>query len=121
MLRCLIVDDSPQFLEAARSLLERQGITVIGVANNGAEALEHAARLRPDVALVDINLGGESGFHLADRLYDESARDGTRVILISTRAELDYADLIEGSTAVGFLPKAALSANAITELLAQSA
>jgi DNA-binding response OmpR family regulator len=121
MLRCLIVDDSPEFGEAARALLERQGIAVIGIANNSAEALERADQLRPDVVLVDINLGGESGFDLARRLHEESARDSTRVILISTGTELDYADLIEGSPAVGFLPKAALSVNAITQLLAQPA
>ena len=46
MLRCLIVDDSPRFLDAARGLLERQGVTVVGVASNGAEALQRAVELR---------------------------------------------------------------------------
>jgi CheY-like chemotaxis protein len=42
-LRCLIVDDSRDFVDAARGLLERHGIVVVGVASSGAEAL---ARLR---------------------------------------------------------------------------
>jgi CheY-like chemotaxis protein len=42
MLRCLIVDDSPRFLDAARGLLERQGVTVVGVASNSADALRSA-------------------------------------------------------------------------------
>jgi two-component system nitrate/nitrite response regulator NarL len=67
-LRCLIVDDSPRFLHAARGLLERQGIRVVGVASTGAEALQQATQLRPDITLLDINLGGESGFDLALRL-----------------------------------------------------
>jgi DNA-binding NarL/FixJ family response regulator len=53
-LRCLIVDDSPRFLEAARGLLEREGIVVVGVAPNGADAVRLAVELRPDVCLVDI-------------------------------------------------------------------
>ena len=67
-LRCVIVDDSPGFVAAARSLLERQGLRVLGVASNCAEGLRLAAELRPDVVLVDIDLGGESGFELARRL-----------------------------------------------------
>jgi DNA-binding NarL/FixJ family response regulator len=117
-MRCLIVDDSPRFLDAARGLLERQGITVVGVASTSAEALQRTGELRPDVTLVDIDLGGESGLELARRLHDQ---DGPGpVILISTHAEQDYAELTAASPAVGFLPKTALSGDAIRELLAAS-
>lgn len=114
-LRCLIVDDSHWFLCAARHLLESQGIAVVGVASNSAEALRRAAELHPDVTLVDIDLGGESGLDLARQLD----RQGhvTTVILISTRAEQDYAELIAASPAVGFLSKTAISASAIQDLL----
>ena len=117
VLRCLIVDDSPRFLDAARGLLEREGVAVVGVASTGAEALRRAEELRPDVTLVDIDLGGHSGFELARRLHGEASRAPSRVILISTHAEVDYADLIAASPAVGFLPKAAVSASAIRDLL----
>ena len=116
-LRCLIVDDSPRFLDAARGLLERQGITVVGVASNSAEALLRAEELQPDVTLVDIDLGGESGLELARRLYGEADLAGSPVILISTHAERDYAELIAASRAIGFLPKTDLSADAIQDLL----
>src|ERR1700694_159138 len=96
-LRCLLVDDNEAFLEAASLLLEREGVTVVGVASTIAEALRQARALRPDVILVDIGLGNESGFDLARLL----ARDGqggqgagADVILISTGAEADYAELI---------------------------
>jgi DNA-binding NarL/FixJ family response regulator len=118
MLRCLIVDDSPRFLDAARGLLERQGITVVGVASNSDEALQRAEELRPDVTLLDIDLGGESGLELARRLHGEPGLAPSRVVLISTHAEEDYAELIAASPAIGFLPKAALSAGAIHDLLA---
>ncbi len=110
-LRCVIVDDNPSVLIAARGLLEREGIGVVGVATNTAEALRVVEDLRPDVVLVDIDLGGESGFDLARQL------DGASVILISTHAERDYADLIEASPAVGFLAKSELSASAIRAVL----
>ncbi len=116
-LRCLIVDDSPRFLDAARGLLERQGLRVVGVASNGAEALRQAAELRPDIALLDIDLGGESGFDLARRLSREAGLAGTRMILISTHAEEDYTELIAASPVVGFLPKSALSVAAIRDLI----
>ena len=118
MLRCLIVDDSPRFLDAARGLLERQGVTVVGVASNGAEALQRAVELRPDVTLLDIDLGGESGLELARRLHDQAGQVPAPVILISTHAEQDYAELIAASPAIGFLSKTALSADAIRDLLA---
>jgi CheY-like chemotaxis protein len=117
--RCLIVDDSPRFLEAARGHLEREGIAVVGVASTITQALQQAERLRPDVALVDIDLGGESGFELARRLHREPGPAAPRVILISTHAEDDFADLIAASPVVGFLSKVDLSASAIRDLLAR--
>ena len=117
-MRCLIVDDSPRFLDAARGLLERQGITVVGVAANSAEALRRATELRPDVTLLDIDLGGESGLELARRLHGQAGQPPAPVILISTHAEQDYAELIAASPAIGFLPKTALSGDAIRDLLA---
>jgi DNA-binding NarL/FixJ family response regulator len=117
VLRCLIVDDSPRFLEAARGLLEREGVVVVGVATNGDDAVRRAAELRPDVTLVDIDLGGQSGFDVVRRLHREADLAPSVVILISTHAEQDYADLVAASPAAGFLPKTRLSAGAIRDLL----
>ncbi|MGR6918516.1 response regulator [[Actinomadura] parvosata] len=110
-LRCLIVDDSLRFLEAARRLLELQSVRVVGTAGTGDRALELAAELRPDVALVDVGLGEESGFDVARRL------GAVPVIMISTRDADDLGQLVEESPAVGFLPKARLSGPAIRALL----
>jgi CheY-like chemotaxis protein len=115
--RCLIVDDSQPFLAAARGLLERQGVTVVGVASTGAEALRQIAELRPDVVLLDIDLGGESGLELARRVHRIGGPGTPAVILISTHREEDYAELIADSPAVGFLAKVALSGAAIRDLL----
>ncbi|MFF1611363.1 response regulator transcription factor [Amycolatopsis sp. NPDC058278] len=117
MLRCLIVDDSPQFQQAARGLLERQGVAVVGVASTAAEALRSVTELRPDVTLVDIDLGGQSGFDVVRLLNRDAGIAAARLILISTHAEDDYAELIAASPAAGFLPKTALSAAAIRGML----
>lgn len=114
-LRCLIVDDSEEFLDSASRLLSAQGLEVVGRASSGVEAVRLVATLRPDVVLVDVRLGDEDGLEVARRLAAD-ARE-TRIILISTHSEDELAELIAGSPAVGFLPKAALGADAIAELL----
>ena len=116
-LRCLLVDDSDAFLEAASVLLAREGVTVAGVASSAAEALRKARALRPDVVLVDIGLGDESGFDLARLLTRDGQGGGAAVILISARAETDYAELIAESPAAGFLAKSELSARRIGRVL----
>jgi DNA-binding NarL/FixJ family response regulator len=108
-IRCLIVDDKQPFLDAARLLLEREGVAVVGVATTSAEALRLEEELRPDVVLVDIRLGDESGFELARRL-------SSTVILISTHAQSEYAEEIAASPAAGFIPKAQLSGSAVLRL-----
>jgi CheY-like chemotaxis protein len=116
VLRCLIVDDNSRFLHAVRGVLEHEGITVVGVASSIAEALRKATDLRPDIALVDIDLGGESGFEVVRRLHSATGAS-TQAILISTHSEEDYADLIAASPAVGFLAKISLSGDTIRSLL----
>ncbi len=116
-LRCLIVDDTLSFCEAARDLLEGQGVTVVGCATSGAEAIRSVEELRPEVALVDIDLGADSGFDLVRRLADDVDGDAPRVILISTHDEREFVKLIESSPAVGFLAKTELSAERIYQLL----
>jgi DNA-binding NarL/FixJ family response regulator len=114
-LRCVIVDDNGGFQDAARSLLERDAIEVVGVASNSAQARSRVAELHPDVVLVDIALGEESGLDLARTLASE---DPATLILISTHLESDFADLIAASPAVGFIAKTDFSARAVRDLLA---
>jgi DNA-binding NarL/FixJ family response regulator len=108
----VIVDDNQAFLDSARFLFEREGLIVAGVASTIAEALGQAEAVHPDVVLVDISLGDESGFDIARRLAGNAMRAPV-VVLISTSAEADYADLIAASPAAGFIPKARLSRAAI--------
>ena len=116
-LRCLIVDDSPRFGEEARSLLEHEGISVVGVAASGDEAVRLAKTLRPDLALVDISLGRESGFDVAHRLVDGLNADPPAVIFVSTYDEREFSGRIEASPALGFIAKTELSTERIRQLL----
>ena len=116
-MRCLIVDDSTDFVAAARHLLEHAGIKVVGVASTSAEALRCFEEQRPDVTLVDVNLGSENGFELAEQLHRSGLPAPSSVILISTHAEQDFADLIATSPAIGFLAKFALTADTIRDLV----
>jgi DNA-binding NarL/FixJ family response regulator len=116
---CLIVDDNASFLEASRSMLERQGIAVAGVATTIADALQRVQELEPELVLVDIDLGEESGFDLARRLAE--GRNHSKLILISAHREDDFADMVEESPALGFVSKSELSAGAIEALLRSAA
>jgi len=116
-LRCLIVDDNPRFGYEARSLLETEGISVVGVAESGDEAVRLAKAAAPDIALVDIGLGEESGFDVALRIVDGAPERAPAVIFISTYDEQEFADRIAASRALGFIAKTQLSAESIRRLL----
>lgn len=64
-LKILLVDDNQYFLDVARDYLQLQGrIDVVGFAREGKEALARALELQPDIILLDLNLGAESGLTL---------------------------------------------------------
>jgi len=113
--RCLIVDDSPVFLASASTLLDSQGVKVSACASNSEAALVAAEKSRVDIALVDVELGDEDGLGLARALVERDPN--LRVVLISAYEFDDVSELIEGSGAVGFISKTALSRQAINQLL----
>jgi len=114
--RCLIVDDDDGFLDVARDLLEREQINVVGVASNSAGALRLVTTARPDVVLIDVNLGEESGFDLVDCISDTHRPSAPILILISTYTLDDYIDLpVPGATA--FVRKSDLSGTTIRRIL----
>ena len=116
-LRCLIVDDSDAFCVAARRLLESAGITVVGTASTLLDAVSAATTTRPNLVLVDIDLGIDSGFDVVEAMEAVSLTPKPAVILVSTHDEDDFADLVDSSSAIGFLSKFELSAAAIDALL----
>jgi DNA-binding NarL/FixJ family response regulator len=115
-LRCLIVDDSEEFLASAARLLGSQGMVVVGCASSCDHALALVGVHAPDVALVDVDLGEEDGIALSHRLAERAP--STRVVLTSSYGADDLAELIGRSPAAGFLAKTDLGADAIAGLLA---
>jgi DNA-binding NarL/FixJ family response regulator len=111
----LVVDDHPSFRATARAVLEAEGFVVVGEAASGAEALDRAAELRPDVVLLDVQLPGLDGFEVSARLGGNGDRPA--VVLVSSRDAADYGDLIERSGARGFIPKGELSGASVRALL----
>ena len=112
----LIVDDHPSFRSSARMLLEGEGFDVVGEARDGRSALTEAARLRPDVVLLDVQLPDIDGIEVAAELT--SSVDGPAVVLTSSRDRDDFGELIGCSGARGFIPKADLSGDRLRELVA---
>jgi DNA-binding response OmpR family regulator len=116
--RVLIVDDNGPFRAAARQLLERAGFSVVAEADSGAGGVEEAKAHSPDVAIVDVQLPDFDGFAVAARLSELEA--APQVILVSRLDGSDFGALVAGSSALGFVPKAELSASRINGLLAQT-
>lgn len=115
MTSILIVDDHAEFRHQARALLEGEGLTVVGEAANGTDALTATRALQPDLVLLDIGLPERDGFAVAEELRGLDAPP--RVILISSRDEADYRARLNHSSAVGFIRKDDLSAAALTAIL----
>ncbi len=113
--RVLIVDDHDRFRALARRTLQADGYEVVGEAPDGAGAVAAIAELNPDLVLLDVGLPDVSGLDLA-RILTESG--GLKVVLVSTRDAADYAQLARSHGAVGFVPKAELSGDALRALLA---
>ena len=114
-LTVLIVDDHPSFRATARALLESEGFEVVGEAPDGYSALAEAARLSPDLVLLDVQLPDIDGFQVATRLTNGGG--GPAVVLVSSRDSSDFGPLVSRSGARGFVPKAELSGERVQELL----
>lgn len=114
----LIVDDHAGFGLFATALLRAEGYTVVGEAGDGAGALREARRLQPGLVLLDIQLPDIDGFEVARQLAAD--RPPLRVVLTSSRDASDYRRRLAHSNALGFIPKAQLSAAFLGALLGGS-
>ncbi len=115
----LIVDDHRGFRVWARQFLETTGYRVSGEAGNGEEAIRATRQLRPDVVLLDIHLPDMDGFEVTRRLLDTDGHR-PRVVLISSREQVDFGRRIAQSGAVGFIGKDRLSVGTLSGLLSGS-
>jgi len=116
----LIVDDHSPFRGAARVLLERGGFRVVGEAADGDAALDAVRRLAPEVVLLDVQLPGEDGFAICERIVaavGASDDGGPAVVLTSGRPIGTFRRRLARSRAAGFISKTDLTASALTALV----
>lgn len=114
--RVLLVDDHAQFRASASAWLTREGFTVVGSAANGAEALDQARDLSPEVVLLDLNLpDSEAGLQLAADLA--ATHPGSTLIIISSDADAASDPRVVAAPVAGFIAKQDLACDAITALL----
>ncbi|GAA1476537.1 hypothetical protein GCM10009623_09830 [Nocardioides aestuarii] len=116
-LRVVIVDDSAPFRDLASRVLARDTIEVAGVAGTVVDALALVQEADPDVVLVDLHLGSESGLEVARRIAATAPANRPVVVLMSTHGENEVRELLPGSGAAGFLPKEQLSGGALRLIL----
>jgi DNA-binding NarL/FixJ family response regulator len=118
-LRCLIVDDNTAFVAAAESVLDGSEFEVVGGATTVSEGLRQVEDLNPEVVLVDIDLGEESGFALVRQVVQASDGDHPMLVMLSAHPEVAFADLIAESQASGFITKSELSPARLSEVLSR--
>jgi DNA-binding NarL/FixJ family response regulator len=111
----LIVDDHEGFRAEARRLLEREGFTVIGEANDGASAIKSVAALAPELVLLDVQLPDRTGFEVCEAIPRPPG--GPTVVLVSSREAADYGAKVARSGAAGFISKGDLSGAGIAALI----
>lgn len=108
MIRCLIVDDSPSFRAVLRQALARvPEVEVVGEAADGAEAVEHAVKLRPDVITIDVQMPRQNGVEAIAQIMERAP--APIVVIGSTAADpaVSFQALALGAVEVLAKPSAA--------------
>jgi DNA-binding NarL/FixJ family response regulator len=103
-LHIVLIDDHAGFRQTARELLVERGHIVVGEAACGAGALQVVSCCSPDVAVLDVGLGGESGFDVARELL----RAHPRLVIVLVSADPRGPDEVSASGARSFLLKSQL-------------
>ncbi|GAB3840104.1 response regulator transcription factor [Micromonospora andamanensis] len=104
MIRVLLVDDQHLIRAGLRMLCEAQpDIEVVGEADNGRDAIALAARLVPDVVVMDLRMPGVDGISATTRILAD--RPGARVLVLTTFGDDDHLYPALTAGACGFLLK----------------
>jgi len=102
-MRVLLADDHALFRDGIASLLQAWGHEVIGLASNGAEAVELAERLVPDLVLMDVRMPGMSGLAATARIHE--ARPGISIVMLTVSEDEDDLFAAVKAGAQGYLLK----------------
>ncbi|WP_286239485.1 response regulator [Neptuniibacter halophilus] len=114
-IRVLLVDDHPLVLDGISARLEGEAtLEVVGMANDGQQALSLAAEVRPDVVLMDISMPVMNGFEAAEKFRDE--QPDVRVLILSMHDDREYIVRLIQCGAAGYVLKDVSSAELITAI-----
>jgi CheY-like chemotaxis protein len=102
--RILVVDDEPAIRLLCRVNLQAEGFAV-KEAPDGAAAMKTALEWQPDLILLDVMMPGEDGFSVAERIRDDPALRGVRVMFLTARADIGDNERVRASGAVGHVTK----------------
>ncbi len=104
MITIMLVDDSASFRTSARQFVsEVCGAEVIGQADSGEAAVEMALRLRPQVILMDLAMGGMNGIEAGRRI--KAADESIRIVILTLNNSQEYRDLVQNHALDGFVSK----------------
>ena len=111
----LIIDDHPLFSRGLSQLIETQkNYKVTGIAKNHDEAIGKLQELKPDLAIVDLNLGNEDGLELIKDIL--SLNPQTKVLVLSMHDERYYAERALKAGARGYIMKEEAESNVSTAI-----
>lgn len=115
--KVLIVDDDPTVRESLRGLLERRGLTPVGAASDGNEAVSLATSLEPDVIVMDRMMPGMDGVEATRRI--KQTLPDTQVILLSAQLDDEVQQQGEGMGVYCYLAKGC-SDNLIADMVTRA-
>ena len=112
LISILLVDDNPQFLEAARRFLKKDSrLVVSGCALSGENALQQVEQTRPDLVLLDLVMPGMNGLEVTRRL--KAQPNAPRVIILTLHDHDEYRLAAQEAGADGFVIKSEVGARLI--------
>ena len=101
-MRVLIAEDEALIRMDLREMLEEEGHEVVGEARDGAEAIELARSLKPDVVFMDINMPGVNGLEAAETLGEERVAP---VVMVTAFSQADYVERASAAGAMAYVVK----------------
>ena len=118
-LHVLIIDDSPAEVVRFESILHANDFVTTAV-NTGEEGIEVAARLKPDIILMDVVMGGMNGFQATRKITSQEATQHIPIIMVTTKDQTTDRVWAQRQGAKGYLTKPVdedLLLSTISELL----
>jgi DNA-binding NarL/FixJ family response regulator len=108
-IRIVLADDHVLVRESLKSLLEREGFTVVGEASDGQDALRQVESLRPDIAVIDITMPILNGLEAARELSHRSPK--TNTILLTQHGEDQYVSEALAAGVKGYVLKSQVASD----------